>query len=277
MAAVILYKNRILVFLVNNACMGFITSAMEGSELASFPYLFFLVQCSGGHMGLLLVGPGSTICKVQVEFADIVHGIAAGPVAVIILVIGCYAGPEGVFVRKGHIQLSGILTIHQCSAGIFHHFLSILVGHIHIAGDFRSIGAGFAVLHVDIDGTFVYAGCIVVVALILIFRCRNGTAAYGNFRISAGRAKGRAFDAGQVHRSGHGNGGIISYHTDTGCILAAASFSLTAHILYGKCPIKDDLAVLTVYGYPCRPIAGRHNIADFHRSFHMERGVAAFA
>ena len=173
-------RNRFIIFLENQSAMLSIFPPMKRSQLTSCPFCAVCGSCS--QMGLLLVAPGGTILQIQVQLTDIMHSITTRTIVGIVLVIGCSAGPERVFIRKCHIQDTGIGPVYQFSATILHHFLSILAGNIHITDNFSGSSTCFSIFHIDVHSTFFYTGRIVVMTLIIVSCRSNGTSTYGNLR-----------------------------------------------------------------------------------------------
>ena len=135
MTAVIDNRNRMVILLVNQACICYILATMQCCQRAACPYRIFRRYGRSCHMRLLFVSPGCTVLQIQVELADIMHGIAAAAIVIIILVIGCNALPEGIFIRQGHIENACIIPVNQLAAAVFHNLLAILAGCIHITGN----------------------------------------------------------------------------------------------------------------------------------------------
>ena len=269
-SAVIKNSDGVGILLVNNTGVAAVAAAVEGCQLAALPDLLVFTKGSSGDMGLLFIGPGGPILEVQVHFTDIVHGVAAGSIVIVILVIGCYSGPEGAAVRKRYVQFTCISPVYQFAAGIFHHPLAILASGIHVAGNLCRVAAGLTIFHINIDSTFVHPGCIVIMIFFTVHGSRNGTAAYRNLCIGTGSFQGRSLNPGNIHISVHRNLGIVSNNTDSGGTDTHTPDIFPFHTGNGQWTIHMDFTVASIYRNAVGTVSSGGNIVDFHRPLKLE-------
>ena len=274
MTAIIYNRNRIVILLVNQTCICCILAAMQCCQRAACPYRIFGRYGRSCHMRLLFVGPGCTVLQIQVELADIMHGIAAAAIVIIILVIGCNALPEGIFIRQGHIENACILPINQLAAAVFHNLLAILAGCIHITGNLGGRIACCAVLHVDIQRAFIYADCIEIMRFIAVFGCSNSAAANRYLGISAHQLDTAAAYTGNIYRTGDSYSGAVTGYQNTGSTHAFATFSKTFDIADCQRAININLALLALDIDAGCSITLSGNISNFYRAGNIQVRIA---
>ena len=223
-----------------------------------------------GQSTLLLVGPGCTVLQIQVELADIMHGIAAAAIVIIILVIGCNALPEGIFIRQGHIDNACIIPVNQLATSVFHNLLAILAGCIHITGNLSGCIACSAVLHVDVQRAFIYADCIEIMRLIAVFSCGNGAAADRYLGILTSQPNAAAAYTGNIYRTTDSYSGSVTCYLNTGSIHACATFSNALDIADCQRAININLALLPLDINTGCGITLRNNIGNFYRTGNIQ-------
>ena len=201
MTAIIYNRNRIVILLVNQACVCRTIAAMQCCQSAACPYRIFGCYGCRCHMRLLFISPDCAILQIQVELADIMHSIAATAIIGIIHVISCYALPEGILIGQSYVENACVIPVNQLAAGVFHNLLAILAGCIHIAGNLSGRAACSAVLHVDVQRTLFYTDCIEIMRLIAVLCCSNSAAANRYLCILAFQQNAAATYTGDIHRT----------------------------------------------------------------------------
>ena len=264
MTAVIYNRNRIVILLVNQACAICILAAMQCCQRAACPYRIFGRYGCSCHMRLLFVGPSCTVLQIQVELADVMRGVAAAAIVVIIHVISCNALPEGILIGQSHVEDTCIIPVNQLATGVFHNLLAILAGCIHITGNLSCCIACSAVLHVDVQRAFIYADCIEIMRFITVFGCSNSAATDRHLGILTGQSDAAAAYTGNIYRTTDSYSGSVTCYLNTGSIHACATFSNALDIADCQRAININLALLPLDINTSCGITLRNNIGNFY-------------
>ena len=273
MTAIIYNRNRIVILLVNQACIICILAAMQCCQRAACPYRIFGRYGRSCYMRLLFVSPGCTVLQIQVELANVMRSITAGAIVIIILVISCNALPERILISQCNIENACVIPVNQLAAGVFHNLLAILAGCIHITGNLGGRIACSAVIHVDIQRAFIYADCIEIMRFIAVFSCSNSAAANRYLGISTPQPDTAAAYTGDIYRTCNSNRGCVTGYQNTGSIHACTIFSDTLDI--GDCQraIDINLALLALDINAGCGITLSGNISNFYRAGNIQMCV----
>ena len=274
MTAVIDNRNRIIVLLVNQACIIGILTAMQCCQRAACPYRIFGRYGRCCHVRLLLIGPSCTVLQIQIELADIMRSIAASAIVIIILVISSHALPEGILIGQSHIKDACVIPVDQLTARVFHDLLAILAGGVHITGNLGGRIACCAVLHVDIQRAFIYADCIEIMRMIAVFGCSNSAAADRYLGISAHQLDTAAAYTGNIYRTADSYSGAVTGDQNTGSTHAFATFSKTFDIADCQRTINSNLALLTLDIDAICSITLSDHISNFYRTGNIQVRIA---
>ena len=274
MTAIIYNRNRIVILLVNQACVICILAAMQSCQRAACPYRIFGRYGRSCHMRLLFVSPGCTVLQIQVELADIMRGVAATAIVVIIHVISCNALPERILIGQSNIENACIIPVNQLATGVFHNLLAILAGCIHITGNLSGCIACSAVLHVDVQRAFIYADCIEIMRFITVFDCSNSAAADRYLGILTGQPDTATAYTGNIYRTTDSYSGSVTCYLNTGSIHACATFSNALDIADCQRAININLALLPLDINACCRISLRNNIGNFYRTRNIQMRIA---
>ena len=274
MTAVIDNRNRIIVLLINQACIIGILTALQRCQRAAFPYRIFVRYGRCCHVRLLLIGPSGAVLQIQIELADIVRSIAACAIVVIILVVGRHALPEGILIGQSHIKDACVIPVDQLAAAVFHDLLAILAGGVHITGNLGGRIACSAVLHVDVQRAFIYADSIEIMRMITVFSCRDGATANRYLGILASELDTAAAYTGDIDRTTDSHSGAVTGDQNTGSIVAIAAFSNTFDIADCQRAINMNLTLLALDINACCGITLRSNIRNFYCSGNIQMRIS---
>ena len=274
MTAIIYNRNRIVILLVNQACICCILATMQCCQRAACPYRIFRRYGRSCYMRLLFIGPGCTVLQIQVKLANVMRSITAAAIVIIILVIGCNALPEGILIGQCNVENACVLPINQLAAGIFHNLLAILAGCIHITGNLGGRIACCAILHVDIQRAFIYADCIEIMRFIAVFGCSNSAAANRYLGISTHQLDTAAAYTGNIYRTADSYSGAVTGYQNTGSTHACAAFSKTFDIADCQRAININLALLALDIDAGCSITLSGNISNFYRTGNIQVRIA---
>ena len=225
-------------------------------------------------MRLLFVCPSCTVLQIQIELSDIMRGVAAGAIVISILVIGCNALPEGIFIRQSHIKDACVLPVDQLAAGIFHDLLAILVGGVHITGNLGGRIACSAVLHIDVQRAFIYADCIEIMRMIAVFGCRDGATADRYLGIRTSELDTAAAYTGDIDRTADSHRGAVTGDLNTGSTHAFAAFSNSLDIADCQRAINSNLTLLSLDIDAGCGITLSDHISNFYRTGNIQVRIA---
>ena len=256
--------------MVNQACVICILAAMQSRQRAACPYRIFGRYGCSCHMRLLFVGPCCTILQIQVEPADIMRGVAAAAIVVIIHVISCNAFPEGILISQSNIENACIIPVNQLATGVFYNLLAILAGCVHITGNLSGRITCSAVLHVDVQRAFIYANCIEIMRFIAVFGCSNSAAADRYLSILTCQPNAAAAYTGNIYRTTDSYSGSVTCYLNTCSIHAIAAFSSTLDIADCQRAVNINLALLPLDINAGCGITLRNNIGNFYRTGNIQ-------
>ena len=274
MTAIIYNRNRIGILLANQACVICILATMQSCQRAACPYRIFRRYGRSCYMRLLFIGPGCTVLQIQVELADIMRGVTAAAIVIIILVISCNALPEGILIFQCNIENACVIPVDQLTAAVFHNLLAILTGCIHVTGNLGGRITCSTVLHVDVQRAFIYADCIEIMRMIAVFSCRDGAAADRYLGIRTSELDTAAAYTGNVDRTADSYSGAVTGDLNTRSTHACAAFSKTFDIADCQRAINSNLALLALDIDACCGITLRNNIGNFYRTGNIQVRIA---